>query len=297
MRRAKKLTMTEQDLGFWQSTGVLRDAFFIPHELTSEHFHTAVQPQIKRTNNFMAKRSWNALTLRSELETIESVLTPHIEKAKLLTASIDGKSVPISDAPIADRLKALMAVNPVGEDRQRDTDLTVTNADIAARLETAESNLSVANGTMGGLQKTIRDLEARATTAEITVQKMTAERSQIDLQLKSSQTEYARVCGEQATVNAEISRRALAIGCLSDLRDPATKELLSSKATGDERQKSAEMVPVADKISAIFGALHSAASNIGVPLGAKPSEQPGQQHAKPMGVDARIRAIKAGQKL
>ena len=218
----------------------------------------------------MAKRSWNALTLRAELDAIEATLAPHLDKAKVLTASIDGKSVPISEAPIADRIKSLMAVNPVGEDKQKDADLSITNADIAARLEKTESDLAVANATTSGLQAKIRDLESRATTAESTVQKMTAERGELDLQLQSSQKEYSRVSGEQATLNAEISALCLGASCLTDLRDDKNN-LLASTATSAERLAAANRVKPADKLKAYAGALNAAVGRTQVSLAALPN--------------------------
>jgi hypothetical protein len=218
----------------------------------------------------MAKRSWNALTLRAELDAIDTTLAPHLDKAKVLTASIDGKSVPISDAPIADRIKSLMAVNPVGEDNQKGADLSITNADIAARLEKAESDLSVANATTGGLHSKIRDLEARATTAESTVQKMTAERGQLDLELHSSRSEYARVGKEQAALNGEISRLCLGANCLTDLRDDKNN-LLASTATAADRESAANRVAPADKLKAYAGALNSAVARTQVSLAALPA--------------------------
>lgn len=218
----------------------------------------------------MAKRSWNALTLRAELDSLESAFAPHLDKAKVLTASIDGKSVPISEAPLLDRFKSLMAVNPVGEDKQKDADLSITNADIAARLEKAESDLSVANATISGLQAKNRDLETRATTAEGTVQKMTAERGQIDLQLQSSQSEYRRVSGEQAALNSEISRICLGASCLSDLRDEKNN-LLASSANSAEREAAANRVPPADKLKSYAGVLNAAVARTGVSLAALPA--------------------------
>ncbi len=221
----------------------------------------------------MAKRSWNALTLRAELDSIEATLAPHLDKAKVLTASIDGKSVPISEAPLTDRIKSLMAVNPVGDDKQSAADLSITNADIAARLEKAESDLSVANATTGGLQAKIRDLETRATTAESTVQKMTAERAQVDLQLQSSQSEYARVSREQASDNAALSAKALSFGALSDLRD-AGGNILPSTASVADKQAAADRIKFTAKLDALGGVCSSALLRLGVPSGHTPAQPP-----------------------
>lgn len=219
------------------------------------------------------KLSWNALTLRNDLTALFDAQTPHLDKAKILTASVGGKPVPISEASPLDRFNALMAVNPVAENKQGDSDLIVTNADLAARLEKAESDLAVANGTIGGLQNKVRDLETRATTAESTVQTMTAERTQKDLEANSLRTENARITREQVAANAALSVKALSLGCLLDLKD-AAGNILPSTASAVDKQAAAERVPFTAKLDALGGVCANALQRLGVPSGNAPATPP-----------------------
>ena len=219
------------------------------------------------------KLSWNALTLRNDLTALFDAQTPHLDKAKVLTASVGGKPVPISDASPLDRFNALMAVNPVAENKQGDADLIVTNADLAARLEKAESDLSVANGTIGGLQVKVRDIETRATTAENTVNTMTAERTQKDLEANSLRTENARITREQVAANAALSVKALSFGALLDLKDTAGN-ILPSTASAIDRQAAAERVPFTAKLDALGGVCSNALQRLGAPAGTAPAQPP-----------------------
>ena len=220
------------------------------------------------------KQSWNAFSLRTELSAIEAELKPHLSKANIQTASIEGKAVPISEAPLVHQIKSLMAVNPVGEDKQRDADLIVTNADIAARLEKAESDLSVTNGTVGGLQNKMRELETRATTAESTVQTLTATGTQKDLEANSLRSENARLSRENIAKNTAITVKALEWGAVAALVD-ANKQPLPANATPAQKQAAAELIPFEAKLEAIGGAVTAALNRANVPAGQIPSAPAG----------------------
>lgn len=209
------------------------------------------------------KHSWNPATNHAELNAIEAALLPQLKAAGVETVTIAGKAVAISEAPLSELAKALAALNPIAENAQGENERVVAMADMANRLEKAEADLTTANATMGGLRVELRDATTRATTAEGTVQRMTAERTEVDLQVRSLQSENARLTGEFSAINNGLSQFCLDVNCLSDLKDAGGK-ILATTATAAEKLSAANLIKPAERLASAKGAVNTTLAKLGV---------------------------------
>lgn len=205
---------------------------------------------------------WNIKKANEELEAVDAILQPALAKAKVTHAMRkDGQSVSIAEASRSERLTALFAASPVGEGQQQAADLLVSNAHLAERLEKSESDLQVATATVGGLQFEKRNLTTRAETAEASVQNLTNEKAQKQVELDAAIKENARITGNLNAVNTELSRMCLQAGCLSLTKDG---QPLPATASDAEKLAVAEAIPAAEKLTAYKGAVHLVLSRLGV---------------------------------
>ncbi len=217
----------------------------------------------------MAFKFFNIGKANAEIDAADSVLNPALAKANILSISVDGKAVPANDAPLAAKISAIFAANPVGEGQQNVSELLVTNADLARQLEKLTSDHAAATATVAGLGREKSALEARAASAEGSVQTMTAEKSQLQVQLKAAQDEFSRVNGQLQQFNTELSRVCLAAGCL-ELTE-ADGRLLPKEATAEQKQAAAERIPALDKIKAYAGAVNAALARTGINVNTLPN--------------------------
>lgn len=217
----------------------------------------------------------NVTKLEAAIEATDAVLNAALAKANVLTVSVDGKSVAMSEAPLADKARALIALNPVGESQQTVNELHVTNAGLAARLEAISNERDTANASLGALQLDKRNLTTRAEAAEASVQTLTAEKGQLGVQLRAAQSEFERVSKEQSAFNTELSKVCLAVGCLQ-LTD-AGGAALSPNATEAAKLEAANRIPVGDKLKAYQGAVNQAITATGVTVASLPGAGMAQQ--------------------
>ena len=221
-----------------------------------------------------------------EIKSADAALNPLLDAAKITTISVNGKQLPATsdEVPLAAKITALAATYKEGAGDQEISEMTRNNTILAeqakaaeARAVTAETNLATST------RETVR-LNEELTTQRAAVARLTAENAEVITLRKAANTEAGRVTAEMNAVNAEVSRQALSFNCLTDLRG-ADGKLLPSTATEHERQTAAELIPVADKLKAIGGAVNAAVQRTGVTLaaipgtgttkinGAKPAEQ------------------------
>lgn len=195
---------------------------------------------------------------------------PLMAKAGLKTIVMDGKTVSVADAPLDALILALAAVNPIDEAQQKASEMVQANADIAARLEKAESDLTVANATAGGLRNQVGALTERANTAEGTVSRLTAERQSMDLEMRSLKSENTRITSEFLEINNGLSNFCMDVQCLTDLRDKDGK-IIPTTSSATEKLAAANLIKPPERFAAARGALNLAASRIGVVISQLPA--------------------------
>lgn len=204
----------------------------------------------------------NVTKLEAAIEAADSAINPALATAKILTLKVDGKDVPASEAPLANRISALLAVSAPGVSEQSVANLTTTNAELAARNESISTELATATSVLGGVRTELAELTTKAANLEASVSTLTAEKAQLEIHRKAAQSEYERVAKEQSTFNTEFSKACLAIGCLQ-LAD-ANGTPLSPSAPEEQKLEAANKIAPAEKLKAYQGGLNLAISQMGV---------------------------------
>jgi len=210
----------------------------------------------------------NVTKLEAAIEAADGVLNAALAKANVLTVSIDGKAVAVADAPLADKARALIALNPVGESQATVNELHVTNTGLAARLEGVSGERDTALASLGALQLDKSNLTTRAEAAEASVQTLTAEKGQLGVQLKAAQSEFERVSREHAGFNTELSKACIAVGCLQ-LTD-ASGAALPLAAGEAVKLEAANKLSVSDKLKAYQAGLNMAITATGLNVASLP---------------------------
>lgn len=210
----------------------------------------------------------NVTKLEAAIEAADSAINPALATAKILTLKVEGKDVPASEAPLANRIAALLAVSAPGVSEQSVANLTTTNAELAARNETISTELATSNSLLGGLRQELAEQKTKLTNAEASVSTLTAEKAQLEIQRKAAQSEYERVSKEQASLNTELSRACLAIGCLQ-LTD-ANGAAIKQTSTEEQKLEAANRIPASEKLKAYQGGLNLAISNMGANISSLP---------------------------
>ncbi len=225
------------------------------------------------------KQSWNAPKLNAELSAADEAINPLLESANISTIKLNGVDEPAGKAPLSDRIQAYAAVVKAGVVDKDDVDLATLNTQITAQLEKSEAALAVAQSSLASITQEKSTLTTELSTAKANVSKLTAENAQL-VELRSAATKQAgQAVSERNALNSEISRQALIFGCLTDLKDVDGK-LLASTATAIEREAAADLIPAADKLKSISGAVNLAVSRLGVSTKEIPSAPAGNANAK-----------------
>lgn len=234
---------------------------------------------------FYAIREANA-----DVEATSAVINPLLDAAKITTIEVNGKPLPATSDDVPNALKIAEYSKTVksGVGDAQMSAMSDNNTLLAAQAKTFETRAVTAETNAATVTRENIALAARVKTLEGSIEKLSAENSELITLRKAANTEAGRVTSESNAVNAEISRQALAFNCLSDLRG-ADGKLLASTATAAERQTAAELIPVADKLKAIGGAVNAAVQRTGVSLAALPAA------GSPAGAGAPAKSEKTGR--
>jgi chromosome segregation ATPase len=170
-------------------------------------------------------------------------------------------------------LVALLASNPSGETQQTLAEMHVTNASVAAQLETVSKERDVAQATLGALQLDKRNLTTRAEDAEASVRTLTADKAQMTIQLEAAMKNYDQAIKDFAHLNTGLSKQCLAHDCLTNLKDAAGNPL-AKDATAEQKLEAANRIPWQERLAADNGAINSVLTKLGVSVSSLPS-QPG----------------------
>lgn len=232
---------------------------------------------------------WNVVKANAVIEAAEAKLAPALAKANIATIPVDGKPVPAAQAPLDAQIEAVFAANPPGEASHDKSELLVTNATLADELQKREVALATANATVGSLQSEKQTFVSRAEAAEASVLTLTAEKGQLNVQLKAAQSEYDRVSREQAAFNTELSKACIAVGCLQ-LTD-ANGAALSLNASEAAKLEAANKIPLSDKLKAYQGAVNQAITATGLNVASLPGAPLKFVQSPPTGILGQYNAI------
>jgi hypothetical protein len=208
----------------------------------------------------------------AEIKSADAAINPLLTAAKITTIEVNGKQVPATsdDVPIALKINSFATTVKAGAGDNEVSKLAENNTILADQAKAAEARAVTAETNSATVARENVALSERVAVLEGSVAKLSAENAEVVTLRKAANAEAGRVTAESNAVNAEVSRQALAFNCLSDLRGVDGK-LLASTATSAERQSAAELIPVADKIKAIGGAVNAAVARTQVSLAALPA--------------------------
>ena len=208
----------------------------------------------------------------ADVESTSAVINPLLDAAKITTIEVNGKPLPATsdEVPTAAKITAYAKTVKSGAGDAQMSAMSDNNTLLAAQAKTFETRAVTAETNSATVTRENVALTDRITVLEGSVQKLSAENAELITLRKAANTEAGRVTSESNAVNSEISRQALAFNCLSDLKG-ADGKLLPSTATSEQRQAAAELIPVADKLKAIGGAVNSAVQRTQVSLASMPA--------------------------
>lgn len=210
-----------------------------------------------------------------EIKSADAAIDPLLVAAKITTIEVNGKPTPATSetVPLALKITAYAGTVKAGAGDAEVSQMAANNNVLAEQAKTLEQRAITAETNLAAATREKISLDGQLTVEKASVARLNAENAELLVLRKAANTEAGRVTEQLNGVNADISRRCLAIGCLVDLRNEKN-ELLASTATADEKQAAAERIPIAEKLNMFNGAVNSTLNKLGVNVASLPS-QPG----------------------
>ena len=208
-----------------------------------------------------------------------SVLAPALAKAGISTIAVDGKTVPVADAPLNLQISALLAAQPAVEGSQSAAQALESNELISAELDKTKTELAIKTTAVESLTRSNADLQAKLTTANATVQDLTVKNGVLDTQRNAAVSQFNTNADQLKNQKMALVQKCLAANCL-DLTGDDGKPL--AKDASDETKVAAAMKLSHDDLFKAFnGAVNSAIAKTGVTFAQIPSGQPSSTDKKP----------------
>jgi len=211
----------------------------------------------------------------AEIKSADAAINPLLVGAKITSIDVNGKPVPAtSDAvPLALKISSLAATFQDGAGDAALREMTRNNTLLAEQAQALETRAVTAETQAATLTRENAGLGGQVVALEARVARLTADNAEQSALRQTANTEAGRVTAELAALNTEISKKALAFNAITALRD-ATGAALSAQATDAEKQAAAERLPVAEKLTAIGGAVTFALQRAGVRAETTPATPP-----------------------
>lgn len=246
----------------------------------------------------MARNSLNFKKNNAELVAADSAIAPILTAAKISVVSVEGKDVPVADAPLDARIGALGKLIATGDKTEDSAELVKANGELAAQVETAEGKLIAANATISAQTQKISVLENGSNTASASVTKLTTDLGAANVLLEASNKEVTRLLAVISSESLELSSDCIDAKCL-DLRGADGKPL-AEDATREQKIEAANKIPMKDRRIAFKGAVNSTLAKMNLPLlGTPVAGTPGTAPQKKLTATeqclAAVAAEKAGQ--
>jgi septal ring factor EnvC (AmiA/AmiB activator) len=216
----------------------------------------------------MAFKIFKISKANAEFDAAEAALAPALAKAGITSISIDGKVTQLTDASLAQKISALIAVQPAVADSQQLSDVLVSNEAIATELEKTKLDLSLAQTSVSSLTRENGSLKTELATSQASVQTLTGEKADLNNRLTAATSQFS---ANAATIRAQdgvISKLCIDTNVL-ELTGEDGKPL-AADAKDDEKLAAAAKVPFGDKVKAYKGAVNAAIKR----TGANPLEIP-----------------------
>jgi hypothetical protein len=241
-------------------------------------------------------KSLNFVKLNDELFASDAAIDPILASAKITVLKVDGKDVPAAEAPLQSKISAIGALVSSGDKTQDAAQLIAANGQLAAQGEQLQANLTASEATIAAQNQKISELTGNFNVSQASVQKLTSENATQTNLLEASNKEVSRITAEANRINREVSQMCVSVGCL-DLKGEDGKPL-AKDAKAEDQLAAADKLPIADKLKSFGGALHAAASKVGIQLAVVPNggAAPAANNAKKLSIDEQVRQAKALKK-
>ncbi len=197
-----------------------------------------------------------------EITSADAIIDPALASSGITTIQVEGKQFPASEAPLASKISALIAVNPPGAGTQQISDVLVSNDVISKELEKVSTELTISKNSVAVLTQDNANLKQSEGVAQASVSKLTAENAEQKNRLEAAINQFTSNAKEIASVNREVSKACVACGCL-DLQGEDGKPL-AADATEEAKLAAADKISVSDKLKSYQGAVNAAVAKIGV---------------------------------
>jgi hypothetical protein len=243
----------------------------------------------------MARNSLNFKKNNAELSAADAAIAPLLTAAKISTVAVEGKDIPVADAPLDARIAALGKLISTGDKTEDSAELVKANGELAGQVEALEGKLTVANATISAQTQKIAALENGSNTASASVTKLTTDLGAANTLLEASNKEVTRLLAVISAESLELSNDCIDAKCL-DLRDGEGKPL-AENATREQKIEAANKIPMKDRRIAFKGAVNSTLAKMNLPLlGAPIAGNPGTAPQKKLTATERcLEAVKAGR--
>lgn len=234
----------------------------------------------------------------AEIKSAEAAINPLLTAANITTIEVAGKPVPATSegVPLGLKIAAFAATVKAGAADEDLSNALASNQILADQAKQFEARAVTAETSAGTLLREKTQLETDLSVSRASVQTLTAANAEQTNLRGAANAEAGRALGQLNALNSELSRRCLAVNCLTDLRD-GDNNILPSNASTADKQAAADRIKPEDKLAALCGAVNSAIANVGVRTETVPSNGGGatKTETKKLSIDERCRLAKANQ--
>lgn len=217
----------------------------------------------------MAFKFYNIAKANAEIQSAEETLAPALEKSGVKTISIEGKTVALSDAPLAAKISTLLSAQPVVSGAQTAAEAIQSNDLIATELEKTNTRLALQDTAVESLSREKSDLSGKLAVADSALQDLTVKNGVLISERDAAVRQFNANAQTISSFNTELSQMCLAVGCV-ELKDEKGL-LLAADSDAASRLAAADRIPVADKLKSYQGAVNSALTRVGVSVERLPS--------------------------
>lgn len=230
------------------------------------------------------KLNWNPKSQHAELCAADIAITALLAAAEITSIKMNGKDVPASEAPLEDRIKAYGAISKPGAVTADMSELVTTNDNLSAENTRLEAENTRTKAALDGATQKLAQAQTDLQTTKNSLDTQTAQYSELAVRHEAAIRQVGEWTGKYNGLKSEISRRCLAEGCLTDLRN-AKGELLPSTASAEEKQAAADLNKPEDNLKSLCdfnkGQVNQAMAKLGVDVSQIPAGGPTQTATAP----------------
>ena len=200
----------------------------------------------------MSLKIFNIGRANGLLDNAAAVLAPALAKSGITTVSVEGKTVPVAEAPLASQIAALLTAQPATDGAQNAAEALVSNELISKELEVNKSELALKTTAVDSLTRDNKELTSKLSNAEATVQDLTVKNTVLKQERDACSNQFASANQQLAAQRTELAKLCIASGCVETKGD-----------TDDAKLESVKEVSHADLLKSYRGAVNAAIAKTG----------------------------------